>query len=66
MRRESCLLVALLACAACAHVETRVMRLGPAAPPLPDGSLVGISTPTPWQPNHAQTPGKSVAAQSSG
>ncbi|MFO0627176.1 MAG: hypothetical protein U0325_16320 [Polyangiales bacterium] len=45
MRREAVGLVALLACAACAHVETRVMRLGPPAPPLVAGSFVPVRPP---------------------
>lgn len=45
MRRESALLAALLLCAACAHVETRVMRLGPPAPPLASESLVHVRPP---------------------
>jgi len=45
MRREPALLLALLLCAACAHVETRVTRLGAAAPPLADGSLVHVRPP---------------------
>lgn len=58
MRRESALLVALLTCAACAHVETRVMRLGPAAPPLADGSLVHVRPP----PLGADAPGSREVA----
>jgi hypothetical protein len=45
MRREFSLLLALLLCAACAHVETRVMRLGPAAPPLASRSFVLVRPP---------------------
>ena len=44
-RIRTALLVAGLALSGCAHVETRVVRLGRAEPPRPAGSVVTVRPP---------------------